>query len=74
MKEKMEYYPHYKKFMGMKLEQSMVKTAEYQLFAERYPHIAESIRPKKRNGKIKGKTKNREEIVEISDKKTNERH
>ncbi len=47
MKEKMDYCSHYEKFMRMKLERSMVETAEYRPFCRRYPHLAESIRLKR---------------------------
>ena len=61
MKEKIEYYRHYKKFMEMKLEQSMAKTPEYQVFANRYPHIAESIRIKRKIERLKKKLKSEKE-------------
>jgi len=43
--------------MEMKLEQSMAKTTEYQVFAERYPHITESIKLKREMERLKKKLK-----------------
>ena len=44
MTDQMKQYKHYERIMKMELEQSVVKTSEYQSFSELYPHIAESIR------------------------------
>lgn len=44
----MKHYKHYERIMKMELEQSIVKTSEYQCFSEFYPHIAESIRLKRK--------------------------
>jgi hypothetical protein len=48
VKDQMKQYKHYKKIMKMELERSIVKTSEYQCFSELYPHIAESIRLKRK--------------------------
>ena len=44
MKDQLKHYKHYERIMKMKVEQSVVETFEYQSFSELYPHIAESIR------------------------------
>jgi hypothetical protein len=44
VKDQMKCYKQYERIMKMELEQSVVKTSEYQSFSELYPHIAESIR------------------------------
>ena len=48
MKDQMKHYKHYERIMKMELEQSVIKTSEYQSFSEVYPHIAESIRLKRK--------------------------
>ena len=48
MKDQMKHYKHYERIMKMELEQSVIKTSEYQSFSELYPHIAESIRLKRK--------------------------
>ena len=57
MKEQMNYYKHYEKFMKMNLEQSIVKTSEYRDFVEIYPHITESIRLKREIERLTKKMK-----------------
>lgn len=57
MKEMTDCYPHFEKFMRMKLNQSMVGTVEYQFFRGRYPHLAESIRLKREMGRLETKLK-----------------
>jgi hypothetical protein len=61
MKEKAECYPYYEKLMKMKLEQSVIETAEYKVLAEHYPHLAESIRLKREIGRLKEKLKSEKE-------------
>jgi len=48
VKDQMKHYKHYERIMKMELEQSVIKTSEYQSFSELYPHIAESIRLKRK--------------------------
>ena len=48
MNDQMKHYKQYERIMKMELEQSVVKTSEYQSFSELYPHIAESIRLKRK--------------------------
>ena len=48
MKDQMKHYKHYERIMKMELEQSVIKTSDYQSFSELYPHIAESIRLKRK--------------------------
>jgi hypothetical protein len=48
VKEHVKHYKHYERIMKMELDQSIVKTSEYQSFSELYPHIAESIRLKRK--------------------------
>ncbi|MFH1327247.1 MAG: hypothetical protein ABIH76_00100 [Candidatus Bathyarchaeota archaeon] len=48
MNDQMKHYKQYERIMKMELEQSAVKTSEYQSFSELYPHIAESIRLKRK--------------------------
>jgi len=43
VKNQLKHYKHYERIMKMELEQSIVKTSEYQSFSELYPHIAESL-------------------------------
>ncbi|MFC1487384.1 hypothetical protein ACFLRN_06845 [Thermoproteota archaeon] len=61
MKEQMNYYKHYEKFMKMNLEQSIVKTSEYRDFVEIYPHITESIRLKREIERLTKKMKSEKE-------------
>lgn len=46
MKEKgrTDFYPQYKKLVKTLPEKTIAETAEYTAFAQRYPHLAESIR------------------------------
>jgi hypothetical protein len=48
VKDQLEHYKHYERIMKMKVEQSVVETFEYQSFSGLYPHIAESIRLKRK--------------------------
>jgi len=48
MNVQMKHYKQYERIMKMELEQSIIKTSEYQNFFELYPHIAESIRLKRK--------------------------
>lgn len=48
MDDQMKHYKQYERIMKMELEQSVIKTFEYQSFSELYPHIAESIRLKRK--------------------------
>ena len=48
MKEQIKHYKHYERIMKTGLEQSVVKTSEFQRFSELYPNIAESIRLKRK--------------------------
>lgn len=57
MKEQMNYYEHYKKFMRMGLAQSIVKTSEYSSFSKKYPYITESIRLKREITRLTNKLK-----------------
>jgi hypothetical protein len=57
MKRKAKYDLYYEKFMRMKLERSIVETAEYRPFCRRYPHLAESIRLKREIGRLEKKLK-----------------
>jgi hypothetical protein len=43
-----KHYKHYEKILETNIEQSIVDTSEYQSFSELYPHIAESIRLKRK--------------------------
>jgi hypothetical protein len=52
VKDQLEHYKHYEKIMKMELEQSVVETFEFQSFSESYPHIAESIRLKRKIEKL----------------------
>ncbi len=61
MKEKTECYPHYKKLMKMKPEQSVVETTEYKVLSERYPHLAEVIRLKREIERLKKKLQSEKE-------------
>jgi hypothetical protein len=47
VKDQMKYYKHYEKLMQIKFDHSIVKTPEYQIFSEIFPHISESIRLKR---------------------------
>ena len=64
MKDRLEHYKHYERIMKMKLEQSVVETFEFQSFSERYPHIAESIRLKRKIEKLTNilKSENHKEL------------
>jgi hypothetical protein len=55
MKEKAECYPYYERILKMKLEQSVTETTEYKVLAEHYPHLAESIRLKRKIERLKEK-------------------
>jgi hypothetical protein len=44
VKDHLKHYKHYERIMKMELEQPVVETFEFQSFSEIYPHIAESIR------------------------------
>jgi hypothetical protein len=48
VKDQLKYYRHYERIMKMELENSVVETFEFQSFSESYPHIAESIRLKRK--------------------------
>jgi len=48
LQDRLEHYKHYERIMKMELEQSVVETFEFQSFSESYPHIAESIRLKRK--------------------------
>ena len=61
MKEEAECYPYYEKLMKMKLEQPVVETTEYKVLAERYPHLAELIRLKRKIERLKKKLKSEKE-------------
>jgi predicted nucleic acid-binding Zn-ribbon protein len=61
VKDQMNYYKHYEKFMKMTLEQSIVKTSEYHSFSEIYPHITESIRLKREIKRLNNKLKSEKE-------------
>jgi hypothetical protein len=52
VKDQLEHYKHYERIMKMELEQSVVETFEFQNFSESYPHIAESIRLKRKIEKL----------------------
>lgn len=53
MRKKNEYYPYYEKLMEMSLEDPAEETAEYKILAERYPHLAESIRLRREKRRLK---------------------
>jgi len=55
VKDQMNYYKHYERLMKMKLDNSIVKSPEYQIFSEIFPHIAESIRLKREIEKLTNK-------------------
>jgi len=57
MKEKTDYYPQYKKLLKLKDEKPASETKEFRILAERYPHIAESIRLKDEMRRLKEKLK-----------------
>ena len=57
LKGPMNYYKHYEKLMKAPLEQSIVKTSEYHIFSETYPHITESIRLKRELKRLTSKLK-----------------
>jgi len=48
VKVQTKYFKQYEKIMKMDLEQTIVKTSEYQSFSEFFPHIAESVRLEKK--------------------------
>jgi len=48
VKDQLKYYRHYERIMKMDIEHSVVEIFEFQSFSESYPHIAESIRLKRK--------------------------
>jgi len=48
----MKHYKHYERIIKMELEQSVVKTSEFQSFSELYSHIAESIRLQRKKERL----------------------
>lgn len=53
MRKRNAYYPYYEKLMEMSLEEPAEETAEYKILAERYPHLAESIRLRREKRRLK---------------------
>ena len=53
----MNYYKYYKKLMKTNLEESIVKTSEYQKLSEVFPRITESIRLKRELERLSNKLK-----------------
>ena len=53
----MMHFKHYERIMKMELELSVVDTFEYQSLSELYPHIAESIRLKRKIERLTNKVK-----------------
>ncbi|PVX27114.1 MAG: hypothetical protein CW716_03930 [Candidatus Bathyarchaeum sp.] len=48
MKEQLKHYRLYEKIMKTELEQPLEETVEFKIFSKIYPHIAESIRLKRK--------------------------
>ena len=48
MEDQLEHYKHYERIIKMEREQSIVETFEFQSFSQSFPHIAESIRLKRK--------------------------
>jgi len=61
MKKRVDYYPHYEKLTEMKLEELIAESPEYKILAERYPHLAESIKLKMEIKRLKEKRKSLQE-------------
>ena len=57
MEDQLKHYKHYERIMKMELEQSVVETFEFQSFSESYPHIAESIRLKRKIERLTNRLK-----------------
>lgn len=61
MDERTEYYPYYEKLVRRRLEEPIAEALEYKVFAERYPHIAESLKLKREIKRLKEKLKSLED-------------
>jgi hypothetical protein len=57
LNERDNHYSHYKKLVKMNLQENIEKTHEYKILSKNFPHIAESIRLKKDNEKLKQELK-----------------
>ena len=61
MKEEEDYYPYYEKLTKMSLEEPIVETPEFRLLAERYPHLAESVRLRREVGRLRERLRSQKE-------------
>ena len=61
MKEIADYYPYYEKLIKMSLEEPIAEAPEYKVLAERYPHLAESIKLKRKIRRLKEKLRSLKE-------------
>ena len=53
MTERSDYYKYYKKVQQTTLDKLIADSSEFYLLAERYPHLAESIRLKRVRERLK---------------------
>lgn len=61
MKEREDYFPYYKKLVKMSLKEPIAEAPEYKILAERYPHLAKSIKLKREIRILKEKLRSLEE-------------